>query len=265
MSPVSSAGMIISSAKTKRAAGGDAEPQPEARALQPRELRPREVQRGERGDEREQPGRDPARAAEDVEQRVVLEAREDELDHLPERLLDIAGVGAEEADQRGVGQRREDEAGDEDDRERADPMTAGRDDRRRLPELPELADELGLRGGGAGRGTRRRVRFRLPRRSGAGSARLGFGSGFLAAGGLGRGGRCTAVPLDCRRTRSRRAAVRAEARAVLQPLAALVAERHPGRRVAIGTAVPRRSPRVGCRPQLAAGRAPLGQGQVLRA
>ena len=112
--------MIISRAKSERAAGGDAEPQAEARALEAAELRPGEVERGERRHEREQPGRDPAGVAEGVEQRVVLEAREHELDHLPERLLDVAGVGAEEADQRGVGQRGEDEAGDEDDRERPD-------------------------------------------------------------------------------------------------------------------------------------------------
>ena len=101
-------------------------------------------------------GRDAAGAAEDVEQRVVLEPREHELDHLPERFLDVAGVSAEEADQRGVGQGGEQEADDEDDRERAGPDDAGGDDRGRLPELPELADELRLGGGG---GTPRFVGF----------------------------------------------------------------------------------------------------------
>src|SRR5215207_3026878 len=99
MSPVSSAGMIISS--PNRAAPPAATPSRSPR-LDPwrRQLRPGEVQRGDRGDEREQPGRDPARVAEGVEQRVVLEPGEDELHHLPEGLLDVAGVNAEEADQR---------------------------------------------------------------------------------------------------------------------------------------------------------------------
>ena len=203
--------------------------------MQARQLRAGQVERGEGGDEREQPGRDPARALEDVEQRVVLEPREDELDHLPERLLDIAGVGAEEADQRGVGQRREDEADHEHDRERPDPDDPGGDDRGRLPQLPELADELGLGGrtgpGGGG--------FRLGLRLGARGRGLGglfargrrrrLGGRFHRRGrGLRRGwgGR---FGLCRRRPGARCAAVRAEARAVLQPLAALVAERHPGR------------------------------------
>ena len=151
----------------ERAAGGHAEPETEARALDARQLRAGEVERGEGGNEREQPGRDPARALEDVEQRVVLEPGEDELDHLPERLLDIAGVGAEEADQRRVGQRREHEADHEHDRERPDPDDAGGDDRRRLPQLPELPDELGLGGRAGPRGGRfrsRAARLRAPAR-----------------------------------------------------------------------------------------------------
>ena len=282
MSPVSSAGMIISSANRKRAAGGDAEPHAEAGALQAAELRAGEEERGERGDEREQAGRDPARVAEGVEQRVVLEAREDELHHLPERLLDVAGVDAEEADQRGVGQRGEHEAGDEDDRERADADDPGGDDGRCLPELPELADELGLGRGAAGflgpgsglggravwarrwlapgrRGASGRPeappspspssgRPAAPRRPVSGSGPSGLGSGSVRAparaparglarpaGRLGRrllrgsgggGGASAGGPLSSRRTG--RPAVRAKARAVLQPVAALVAERHPG-------------------------------------
>ena len=224
----------------QRADARYAEPQAEARALEPGELRPGEVERGERGHEREEARRDAAGAAEDLEQRVVLEAREHKLHHLPERLLEVAGVGAEEADQRCVRQRGEDEAGEEHDREGPEPDHPGGDDSRRLPELPELAHELRSRVGGAG--ARRfpfalalGFGFRLRLRLGFG-LRLGFrlrsgprlGLGLRGQGRGGGGSGCGHVRgLRGCGARAGGSAVGAEARALFQPLAALVAERHP--------------------------------------
>ncbi len=142
--------MIISSAKISAPPAATPSRRPRLEPWSRVELRPREVQRGQHRHEREQAGGDAARVAEGLEQRVVLESGEDELHHLPERLLDVACVRAEEADQAGVGQRGEDEPGHEHHRERPEADDRGGDRGRRLTQRPELPDELGLGAAGAG-------------------------------------------------------------------------------------------------------------------
>ena len=233
MSPVQQRRDDHEEGEQEGAADGDRQPHGERGAPQPPELRARQVEGSEGRDEGEQPGRDPARVPEGVEQRVVLEAGEHELGHLAARLLHVARVGAEEADQRRVGQRGEHEPGDEHDRERPDADHARGDDGGRLAELAELVDELRLGGyGAAARALRLGAgRFGLgarPRRRRVGLRRLGVRlrlGPWLRRRRHRRGwGRC----LGCGSRDPRRAAVRAEPRAVLQLVAALVAERHPG-------------------------------------
>ena len=109
---------------------------------------------------------------------------EHELHHLAARLLHVAGVRAEEPDQRRVGQRREHEPGDEHHDERPRPDHPRRDDGRRLPELAELVDELRLRGSGAAA----RGLLRSGLRLGLGAApRGGLGLGRWLGLGLGLG------------------------------------------------------------------------------
>ena len=104
------------------------EPRPERQRVQPRALVAREHERGGDGHEREDERRHPVGLAEDVEERVVLEAGQHELAHLAERLLEVGRVVAQEADQRAVGQRREHQGHREADAERP-----GADDPRRRP------------------------------------------------------------------------------------------------------------------------------------
>ena len=247
MSPVSSAGMIIRNANRRAPPAATPSRSPRLEPLSRVSCARARYSAVKVGTSANSPGATRLVLLKTSNSESFSKPREDELDHLPERLLDIAGVGAEEADQRRVGQRREHEADQEHDRERPDPDDPGGDDRGRLPQLPELADELGLRGrtgpgGGFRLGLLRGGRGRRGRRrggsgSGAVRARFRFGLGL----GLGLGGRFH------RRGRGLRRGVRRAVRALLPPRRSGV-HRNSGRSARGPPAVGRTGRRTPSRP-----------------
>ena len=147
MSPVSSAGMIIRNANSSAPPAATPSRVTSGAFDEPAELRAGEV-RGRSASARARtararPGSCPGTPSNSAS---FSKPPSTSCTIWPARLLQVARVGAEEADQRRVGQRGEHEAGDGHDDERPDPDDRGRDDGRRLPELAELVDELGLRG-----------------------------------------------------------------------------------------------------------------------